>query len=83
MTTGTPSSETIGTIFDRLATDQEFREQMLGDPASALKPYGIDVDSQQVPAVRKLPSKDALATVRSKLLADPAGHVGLFIFLLK
>ncbi len=83
MIKGTPSKQTVATVFDRLATDQAFREQMLGDPAAALKPYGIEVDSQKVPAVRKLPSKDALATVKNQLLEDPAGKVGLFIFLLK
>ncbi|MEO5625716.1 MAG: NHLP-related RiPP peptide [Dokdonella sp.] len=83
MTKGTPSAETVGTVFDRLTNDQDFREQMLGDPVSALKPYGIDVDPQQLPVVRKLPSKDALAQARSQILGDPMGNVGIFIFLLK
>lgn len=83
MIKGNPSSETIGTVLDRLTTDHDFREQMLGDPVSALKPYGIEVDPQHVPAVRQLPSKDALAKVRGQMLADPMGNVGIFIFLLK
>ena len=83
MIKGTPSNEAAQTVLDRLATDQDFREQMLGDPVSALKPYGIEVDPQAVPAVRKLPSREALADVRGKLLADPMGNVGIFIFLLK
>ena len=83
MIKGTPSNETAKTVLDRLANEQDFREQMLGDPVSALKPYGIDIDPQDVPAVRKLPSKEALAEVRGKLLADPMGNVGIFIFLLK
>ena len=83
MIKGTPSNETAKTVLDRLANEQDFREQMLGDPVSALKPYGIDIDPQDVPAVRKLPSQEALAEVRGKLLADPMGNVGIFIFLLK
>lgn len=83
MIKGTPSKETTSTLFDRLATDQNFREQMLGDPVSALKEHGIEIDAEDVPSVRKLPSKDALAAVKSQLLDDPAGRVGLFVFLLK
>jgi putative modified peptide len=58
-------------VLELLATDQGFREQMLGDPASALKPYGISVDTSKVPAVRSLPSMAEVAKIRQQFVADP------------
>lgn len=65
----------LDSLLDRLSTDDAFREKMLGDPVSALAEHGITVDPATVPAVRQLPSKEALvrdrATIRSHI-ADTA-----------
>ncbi|HEX5489526.1 MAG TPA: NHLP-related RiPP peptide [Rhodanobacteraceae bacterium] len=85
MIKGKVSSETVGRILDRLSQDHDFREHFIGDPAGALKPFGIEVDASKVPAVRRLPSKDEIAKVRDKAkgIDDPITKVGLAVFLLK
>lgn len=84
MIKGTPSKETIVNILDRLSSDNDFREHFLGDPAGALKEYGVEVDAQQVPTVRRLPSKDEVAKRRdeAKEAGDPT-KCGYYIFVLK
>lgn len=85
MIKGNPSSDVVHKILDRLSSDQEFREQMLGDPASALGSYNLEVDPDRIPAVRRLPSASALADMRQQTtgVADPATRVGLGVFFLK
>lgn len=83
MIKGTPSDESVLQVLDRLSKDNDFREQFLGDPAGALKAYGIDVDTTKIPAVRKLPSREEMARLYNvaKETNDPA-KVGFDIFLL-
>jgi putative modified peptide len=61
-------------ILDRLANDDQFREQMLGDPVGTLAALGVSIDPASVPAVRSLPSKASLqadkATYQSKLSSN-------------
>jgi len=83
MIKGKLSSEAIGEILDRLAEDDEFRELMLGDPRSALAPYGLDVDMTQAPSVRKLPSKEAIRAARKDLHDKVSNDQSLMILLLK
>ena len=75
------SDDATHTLLHKLANDDEFREQMLGNPTLALHSIGIQVDPQLVPAVRKLPSKAEiqanLETMKSKL----TGKAGLIFFL--
>ncbi len=68
----------IDAILDRLATDDQFREQMLGDPVGALGSMGITIDPADVPAVRSLPSKDSLQADRDAIKAALPGNVGMF-----
>lgn len=65
------SNDAVANVLKLLSTDQAFREQMLGDPASALKPYGISVDPSKVPAVRSLPSMAEVAKIHQQFSADP------------
>ncbi|WP_395679841.1 NHLP-related RiPP peptide [Dokdonella sp.] len=65
------SNDAVAKVLEMLSTDQAFREQMLGDPASALKPFGISVDPSAVPSVRSLPSMTDIAKIRQQFLADP------------
>ena len=83
MIKGNATPQQIEAILDRLASDDAFREQMLGDPVAALKGYGLEVDPAQVPAVRKLPSKQELVKTRDHVKEQVEGHLGLIMFLLK
>lgn len=60
-----PSQQVIDEILDRLTNDSDFREQVLGDPISAFKPYGITIDPSNIPFTRKLPSRAELTEARS------------------
>lgn len=58
-------------ILDRLANDDAFRAQMLGDPVGTLARMGVAIDASAIPAARNLPSKDSLrddkATIQAAL----------------
>ncbi len=71
----------ITSLLDRLGSDDAFRERMLGDPVSAFAEHGIAVDPATVPAVRTLPSKDALAAQRSAIQSTMVGQPALAIFI--
>ena len=75
------SDDATRTLLDKLANDDEFREQMLGNPTLALHSIGINVDPQLVPAVRKLPSKADIRANLDALQTKLAGKSGLIFFL--
>ncbi|MBA8882637.1 NHLP-related RiPP peptide [Dokdonella fugitiva] len=79
---GIASSEQLDQLLDRLGTDDQFREKFLGDPAAALAEHGVQVDPGSVPAVRNLPSKEALQSQRAEIRAKVDGAVGMGWFLL-
>lgn len=84
MIKGSPSKDTIIKILGRLSRDNDFREHFLGDPAGALKEYGVEVDPERVPAVRKLPSKDRIVEMHKQVGTESeVDKVGLVILLLK
>lgn len=83
MIKGNPSPQALHKVLDLLATSHEFREQMLGDPAAALKTHGIEVDPDQVPAVRRLPPMQEVAAIHKQHFEDPMGKVCISVFLLK
>lgn len=68
----------IDAILDRLSTDDQFREQMLGDPVATLGAMGVKVDPADIPAVRSLPSKESLQADRTAIKAAIPGDVGMF-----
>jgi putative modified peptide len=78
----TVSGQQLDKILDRLQNDSAYREKMLGNPAAALAEHGVDVDPAALPAVRTLPSPDAIGQQRDALKAKMDGKVGLAIFLL-
>jgi putative modified peptide len=82
MANATVTSEQLSKILDRLGSDDQFRESMLGDPVAALAQHGVKVDPASVPAVRSLPSKDALRSQRDALKNKIEGKAGLALFLL-
>ncbi len=82
MSKNTVSGQQLDKILDRLQNDSAYREKMLGNPAAALAEHGVDVDASALPAVRSLPSPQALQQQRDSLKSKMDGKVGLAIFLL-
>jgi putative modified peptide len=82
MSKGTATPDQADKLLDRLSSDDQFREKFLGDPAAALAEHGVQVDPASVPAVRNLPTKEALQTQRAAIKAKVEGKVGLNWFLL-
>lgn len=72
----------LSTVLDKLASDDQFREQLLGDPVKALADLGITLDPSHVPAVRSLPSKDSIAADQSALHSKLVSSDRMVIFLL-
>lgn len=83
MIKGSAAPDAVRNVLGLLATDHSFREQMLGDPATALKSQGIDVDPQAVPAVRKLPSMADCAQAQQRYAGESLDKVGLIFLLLR
>ncbi|HBK56257.1 MAG TPA: putative modified peptide [Xanthomonadales bacterium] len=75
--------EIVDTLLDRLSSDDQFREQFLGNPALVLHTLGVSVDPAQVPAVRRLPSKEVLKANREAIKSKLNGQLGLWIFLVE
>ncbi|MBY0239583.1 MAG: NHLP-related RiPP peptide [Burkholderiaceae bacterium] len=72
----------LDTLLDKLSSDDAFREQMLGNPAQALAGIGLNIDPAQIPAIRTLPSKDALAADRATIQAKLDSAAGALPFFL-
>lgn len=70
------------TLLEKLATDDAFREHLLGDPVAALAAHGITLDPAHVPAVRSLPSKAGIAADHAALKEKLSSDVGMYPFLL-
>lgn len=83
MVEGGPSQQVIDEILDRLTNDNAFREQVLGDPISAFKPYGLVIDPKNVPFARKLPSPDELAKARANHADTIRNQCHMVIFIAK
>jgi putative modified peptide len=81
MTRSVFTPEIVDQLLDKLSTDDEFRENFLGNPALVLSTLGIQVDPAQVPAVRRLPSKDVLKANREAIKSKLVGQAGLIWFL--
>jgi putative modified peptide len=76
------TSSELSTVLDKLASDDAFREHLLGDPVGALGTLGIQLDPSQVPAVRSLPSKDTVAADQNALHQQMVTAGNMVIFLL-
>ncbi len=83
MSSSTFTPEAVDTLLDKLSTDDTFREQFLGNPGVVLATLGVPVDHSQVPAVRKLPSKEAIKANRDALKTKLSGSAGLTVFLVE
>lgn len=81
MIQGAPSNEAVARVLEQLATNPQYREQMLGDPVSALKAHGIEADPAGVPATRTLPSMTDIAKIHQQFLADPMDKSCIAVFM--
>jgi putative modified peptide len=77
------SPQIVNTLLDKLGSDDQFREQFLGNPALTLHLMGVDIDPSQVPSIRRLPSKAAIQANRCAFAKQLEGQVGAFIFLVE
>jgi len=76
------TTEQMDKVLDRLGSDDQYRERFLGDPVAALAEHGVTVDPASVPAVRSLPSKEALQTQREAIKEQAGGRLGFAWFLM-
>ncbi len=83
MTQSCFTPEIVDTLLDKLASDDQFREHFLGNPALVLHTLGVDVDPAQVPSVRRLPSREAIKSNREAIKSKLTGQLGLWIFLVE
>lgn len=82
MIKGNLSPAQLDALLHRLGNDDAFREHVLGDPATALKEYGLDVHPDALAKPRRLPSKDELNQSRAAVQQKLDGNLGLIILLL-
>lgn len=80
--TTTLTQQHASSLLDKLANDDAFREQLLGDPVTAMASVGIKVDPASVPNVRQLPSKAEVSANAGALEGKLQGNSGMGIFVL-
>jgi|CXWL01.1.fsa_nt_gi putative modified peptide len=80
--TTTLTQDHASSLLDKLANDDAFREQLLGDPVAAMASVGVKVDPATVPAVRKLPSRAEVSANADALQGRLQGNSGMGIFVL-
>jgi putative modified peptide len=83
MTQGKFTPEVVDHLLDKLSSDDQFREQFLGNPHLTLANLGVPVDHGQIPSIRRLPSKDAIKSNREALKTKLSGQAGLAVFLVE
>jgi putative modified peptide len=69
-------------LMDKLSSDDGFRAQLMADPVHALDSLGIQIDPSHIPAIRNLPSKQAIALDRlavKQKLDNAAGAIPFFL----
>lgn len=69
-------------LMEKLSSDDGFRAELMADPVSALSALGITIDPSHIPALRKLPSKQAVAMDRvavKQKLDNAAGAIPFFL----
>jgi putative modified peptide len=76
-----PSQTEMDLLLDKLASDDDFREALLKDPATALGSIGIKVDPSLIPVIRDLPSKETVANDRLAIKGKLDGTSGAIIFI--
>ena len=73
-TTGKPmNEELLGQILKRATTDAAFRDQLLNNPADALKQIGVHADPKWVEFFSKLKAHNFESEIQQKIKDDPDG----------
>lgn len=75
--------EVLDELLGKLSTDDEFRENFLGNPALVFSALGVPVDPSQIPAVRHLPPKAELAANADAIKSKLVGGSVMMWFLVK
>lgn len=83
MSNATFTPEAVDSLLEKLSTDDQYREQFLGNPGKCLSDLGVSVEGAEVPVVRKLPSKETLKANRDAIKAKLSGSAGLTVFLVE
>lgn len=65
-----------------LATDDDLRAAFVAEPVKVLEAHGLNAEPDQIPPRRRLPSKQEIAAVREKMLAESESELTFFTFLL-
>lgn len=76
------NSEQLRIVLDKLASDDAFRDRLLGDPVGALSNLGIVLPPELVPAVRSLPSKEDIVADQDALHSKLESNDRMVLFLL-
>ncbi len=74
--------QNIDNLMAKLSSDDGFRAHLMADPVNALSAIGISIDPSQIPAIRNLPSKQAVAMDRvavKQKLDNAAGAIPFFL----
>ena len=69
-------------LMEKLSSDDGFRAHLMADPVTALSAIGISIEASQIPALRKLPPKQAIAMDRvavKQKLDNAAGAIPFFL----
>lgn len=73
---------TLDTLMAKLSSDDAFRAELMASPVDALSSLGIRIDASQIPARRKLPSKQTMGLERLALqqkLDNASGAIPFFL----
>lgn len=76
------STDAVSTLLDKLANNDDFRAQLLAQPAKTLTSIGITAGDGDIPAVRTLPSKEVMQANRAAMQEKMGSQVAMALFIL-
>lgn len=76
------SPEAVSALLDKLANDDDFRAQLVAQPAETLASVGITASAGDVPDVRTLPSKETIQANRAAMQEKLGSPVAMALFIL-
>ncbi|MET0264324.1 MAG: NHLP-related RiPP peptide [Duganella sp.] len=82
MTLPSHSPDAVNALLDKLANDDDFRAQLLAQPADTLASIGITAGAGDIPDVRNLPSKEVIQANRAAMQEKLGSPVAMALFIL-
>lgn len=82
MTLPSHSPDAVSALLDKLANDDDFRAQLLAQPADTLASIGITAGAGDIPDVRTLPSKEVIQANRAAMQEKLGSPVAMALFIL-